>query len=153
MLEIGDLGADILGRDIPAAERIHEAAVRAEELRRLVGRGIADDHGLAAAQVEARRGRLVGHVAGEPQHVGNRLVLGCERPHARAAERGAERRIVDRDDGREARIPKLAEDHLLVIIGPHLFEDLRHRRMPIAHRASFVKGIEAHAGGYMERAV
>jgi hypothetical protein len=62
-LHVVDVDADVLGGDVTAVERVDEAAEGAEQRLGLVLRGIADDHCLAAAQVQARHRRLVGHAA------------------------------------------------------------------------------------------
>ena len=87
--------ADVFGRDVAAAEALDEAAVRAEDhlaIGRLV---VADDDRLAAAEVQAGHGVLVGHAAREAQRVDDRLLVGGVIPEARAAERGAERRCCE----------------------------------------------------------
>jgi hypothetical protein len=98
-LHVLDGGAYVLGGDVAAAQALHEAAVGAEEHLVLLGLGGADDDRLAAPQVEARRGRLVGHAAGEAEDVAQGVGLGVVVPHAAAAEGGAEGGVVDGDDG------------------------------------------------------
>jgi hypothetical protein len=88
--------------------------------------GIADDHGLAAAEVEAGERVLVGHAAGQVQHVLERLGLGGVRIEAGAAEGGAERGGVDRDDRAQTGGLVVAVDDLLgsagceVRVGAHV---------------------------------
>ncbi len=93
------VGADVARGDVAAAQRLDEAAVRAEQRLGLVRGGIADDHGLAAAVVQAGHRVLVGHRAGQVQHVGQGRVLVRVGVEAGPAERGAERGRVDGDDG------------------------------------------------------
>ena len=93
-----DVRADVARRDVPTAEALHEPPVRAQQLRRLVDRRVADDHGLAAAVVETGEGVLVGHRPGQVEHVLQRVVLGRVRVEAGAAERRPERGRVDRHD-------------------------------------------------------
>jgi hypothetical protein len=91
--------------------------VRAEDhlaVRRAV---VADDDALAAAEVEAGHRVLVRHAAGQPQRVDHRLLVGRVVPEARAAERRAERGVVDGDDAAVAARLVVAHDELLV---PHL---------------------------------
>ena len=76
--------------------------------------GIPDDHGLAAAVVQARQGVLVGHGPGQVEHVGQGRVLAGVRVEARPAEGRTERRRVDGDDGLQPALPVLAEGDLLV---------------------------------------
>src|SRR5690606_12103936 len=59
--------------------------------------------------------RLVSHAARQAQHVAHRLLLGGIRPHAAAAERGAEVGIVDGDDRLQSALVVADEDHLLVV--------------------------------------
>jgi hypothetical protein len=108
------VGADVAGRVVAAGERLDEAAVGAQQRLGLVGGRVAEDDRLAAAEVEAGAGRLVGHRAGELEDVLEGVGLRGVRVEARAAERRAERRAVDRDDRPEAAGRVLAEDHLLV---------------------------------------
>ena len=46
-LHVLDVRADVFGDDVATAERIDEAAERAQQRLALVGLRIADDHGLA----------------------------------------------------------------------------------------------------------
>ena len=87
---------------------------RAEEhlpLPRLV---VADDDGLAAAEIEAGDGGLVRHAARETERVDDGFVVGRVVPEARAAERGAERGVVDRDDAAVSGAFVGADDELFV---------------------------------------
>ena len=64
------VGADVAGGDVAAVQRLHEPAVGAQQRLGLEPRRVADDDRLAAAVVEAGQGVLVGHRAGQVQHVG-----------------------------------------------------------------------------------
>ena len=113
-VHVGRAGANIFGRDVATAERIHEPAVCAEEHLALGRAAIPDDHRLAATEVEPCDGVLVRHAAREAQRVDDRLFVIRILPEARAAEGGTERRVMDRDD---AAIPArfvVAHDDLLV---------------------------------------
>ena len=78
--------------------------------------GIADDDRLAAAQAGLGDRRLVGHAAREAQHVEQRLVLRGVGQHAHAAQRRAERRVVDRDQRVQAgRLVAAARDLLVAV--------------------------------------
>src|SRR5262249_3655722 len=80
------------------------------------------DHALGPAHGQARRGRLVGHRLREPQHVvEGRLLVGVV-PAPRAAQRVAQARVVDRDDGAQARLGVVVEAHPLVSELDHLLE-------------------------------
>ena len=96
------VGADVAGGVVAPVQRLHEAAVGAQQRRGLLGARVADDHGLAAAEVEPGQGRLVGHPAGEVEHVAQRVGVAGVGVEAGAAERGAEGGGVDRDQGPEA---------------------------------------------------
>jgi hypothetical protein len=61
VFHVVDVDADVLGGDVAAAQRLDELAERTEQRLGLVGGRIADDHGLAAADVQARDRVLVGH--------------------------------------------------------------------------------------------
>ena len=64
------VGADVARGDVPAAQRLDEAAVGAQQRLGLQRGGVADDDGLAAAVVQAGQRVLVGHRAGQVQRVG-----------------------------------------------------------------------------------
>jgi hypothetical protein len=117
------VGADVAGRVVAAAERLHEAAVRPQQRLGLVARRVAEDDGLAAAEVDAGAGGLVGHRLAQLEDVLERVVLAGVRVEARAAERRAERGRVDGDDRLQAAGAVLAEHDLLVpgvleVVGP-----------------------------------
>jgi hypothetical protein len=99
---------------VPAAERLHEPPVGAQERLALVLVGVAPDDGLAAAVVEAREGVLVGHPAGELKGVVDGVGLARVRVEPRAAETGTEGGRVDRDDRPQAGGLVVTEDDLLV---------------------------------------
>ena len=109
------VGAHVAGGDVAAAEGGDEPAVGAQQRFGLDLGGIADDDRLAAAVVQARQRVLIRHGDGEPQHVGQGLVLAAVRIEAGAAEGRAQRGGVDADDRLEAAAVVLAEGDLLVI--------------------------------------
>src|SRR5690606_13783970 len=111
------VGPDVTGGDVAPAQRLHEPAVGAQQRLGLVRGRIADEHGLAAAVVEPGEGVLVGHGAGEVEHVGEGLLLGGVRVEPRAAEARAERGTVDRDDRVQPAALVRAEHHLLMSAG------------------------------------
>ena len=121
-VHVGVRGPHVLGGDVPAAEVLDEPAVGAQQRLGLDGARVADDHGLAAAQVEAGGGGLVRHRARQAQDVGERVVVGRERVAARAAERGPQHRGVDGDDGPEAG-RRVVEEHDLLELPAQLLED------------------------------
>jgi hypothetical protein len=112
------VGADVAGGVVAARERLDEAAVGAQQRLGLVGGRVAEDDRLAAAEVDAGAGRLVGHRAAELQDVLEGLGLGRVRVEARAAERRTERGAVHGDDRLQAAGAVLAEDDLLVAPRP-----------------------------------
>ena len=97
------VGADVAGGVVAPGQRLDEAPVGAEQRRRLLGVRVADDHCLAAAEVEPGHRRLVGHPAGEVQRVAQRLGVAGVGVEAGAAERRTAGGGVDRDDGLAAR--------------------------------------------------
>src|SRR5690606_4933144 len=99
---------------VPAAERLDEPAVRAQQRLALVGLRVSPDHRLAAAQIQAGQGVLVRHRTAEVEHVGEGGLLALVRVEPRAAEGGAEGGRVDGDDGPEPARRVLAEDNLFV---------------------------------------
>ena len=60
-IHVGAERPDVAGREVAAVQRLHEASVGAQQGLGLERRGIADDDGLAAAQIQAGEGVLVGH--------------------------------------------------------------------------------------------
>ena len=114
----GAVRADVAGGVVAAVQRLHEAAVGAQQRLGLEPGRVADDDGLAAAEVEAGQRRLVGHPAGEVEHVVEGVLLGGVGVEAGAAEGRAEGGGVDRDDRPEPGRLVVAEDDLLVAGGP-----------------------------------
>jgi hypothetical protein len=86
--QVGGRDAHVFGRPVLARDVLDRATEGLEQRWRLLGAGIADDHGLAAPQVQVGHGVLVGHGAREPQSVLERRLGGRERPHAAAAGGG-----------------------------------------------------------------
>ncbi len=107
---------DILAGIVLAVEGSQHLGIGLQHGRRLFCLRIRLDDGLAAAERHAGDGRLEGHAARKPQRIGKGGLEGRMRPNPRAAECGAQRRVVDRDDGREAAFIVLAEPDLFVII-------------------------------------
>jgi len=106
--------AHILGRHIAAAQGVHEAPVRAEQHLAVRGLVVADDHRLAAAQIEAGHGVLVRHAAGEAQRVHDRLLVAGVVPEAATAKRRPQRGVVNGDDAAVATRLVVTEHDLLV---------------------------------------
>ena len=106
--------ADVARGDVAPAEGGDEAAVGAQQRFGLDLGRVADDDRLAAAVVQAGQRVLVRHGGGQPQHVGEGLVLAAVRVEAGPAQRGAQRGGVDADDRLEPGVVVLAEDDLLV---------------------------------------
>ena len=120
-VEVGVVGADVAGGEVPAAQRLDEPAVGAQQRLGLVGARVADDHGLAAAEVEPGEAVLVGHRPGQraarrrrrPSSLGVRVEPG-------AAERRAQRRRVDGDDRLQPRLRVAAEHDLFMVRAENL---------------------------------
>src|SRR5438093_886666 len=62
-VHVAAIGPDVFGRDVPAAQRVDETTVRAQQFLVLDPLRITDDDGLPTAQVQAGGGRLVSHPA------------------------------------------------------------------------------------------
>src|SRR5262249_32695765 len=103
---------------------------------------ITDDDRLAAAVVKPRERVLVGHGAGQVQHVGQRRILAGVGVKARAAERGTERGRVDGDDRPEAAGPVLAEDDLLVSVLIARASAVQSRRLGIVGLVGHTKYVD-----------
>ena len=107
------------------------AGVGPQQRLGLVPGRVAEDHGLAAAEVEAGGGGLVGHGPGQAQHVLQALGLGRVGVEAGAAEGRPQAGGVDGDDGPQPGTPVVAEHDLLVVVAPDALEDV-HRRQATA---------------------
>ena len=119
VLEVAASGADVGGGQVASSQGVHESPVGAHQGLRFVAVGVADDDALAAAQVQAGCGRLVGHGLGQAQGVGQGLGLALVGPHPGAAAGRAEGGVVDGDDGLEAGAGVGEHRHLLVAFGAH----------------------------------
>ena len=85
------VGPDVAGGEVAAVERLHEAAVGPQQRLGLELGRVADDDGLAAAEVEPGQRGLVGHAAREVEDVDDRVVgggVGVEPACRRAPGRG-----------------------------------------------------------------
>ena len=126
-------GADVLRRDVAAAERVDGVAEVEQRVapalaveRRVAGP--EHDHALAAAQREAGGGRLERHRARQPQRVAEPRARVLVAPHAAAAERRAARGRVDRDGAVEAGARPPADEQLLVVDRLQMDRDAREPR-------------------------
>jgi hypothetical protein len=124
-LHVLERGPDVLARHVLAAQLVDHPAHRAHQRLGLVPLGVADDHRLAAAQVHARGGVLVGHPARQAQRVHDRVLLVGVGPHPQAAGGGAERRRVDRDHRPQAGRGVVAQLQLLEAVPLQVVEDRR----------------------------
>ena len=113
---VRDRGARILGCNVPAAHPIDARAHCAEQCRCLVAPRVPDQDGFAATEREACQCRLIGHAPREPEHVAQGLLATRVRMHANAAERRAERGVVDRDDCAQPRLAHFEERYFLVTV-------------------------------------
>ena len=147
VLHVVDVGPHVFGGDVAAAQRIHVAAEAAEQHLGLVHGAVADDHGLAAADVQAGQGVLVGHRAAQPQRVVQRQRAVGIGPHAHAAQRRAQHGAVDGDDGLQPGIRVVAEDDLFVAGSVEGFED--HGWAPV--RGWGRRGLAFTANGLSEK--
>ena len=113
-------------------KRVDESAERPEQhLAALLTLRVADHDDLAAAQVDAGGGVLVGHPFAEPQCVFHRRKVVAVRPHSASAGGRAKHRRVDRQHGAQADVLVLEAQQLLVAVGRHVVEDLGlfHQRL------------------------
>jgi hypothetical protein len=121
--------ADVFGRDVASAERLDVPSVRPEERFTLAGAVVAENDRLAAAEIEPRHGGLVGHPPCEPEHVVERLRIRRIAPETGTPERGAQERVVDRDDPPIARGRLVKEADLLVrVLGEGTEKPVRRLR-------------------------
>src|SRR5437899_12968083 len=96
-LHVADGRADVFGRDVAAAQRLHVAAVRAEDRLAIANLVVANDDALAAAEVESRDRGFVRNAARQAQAVdqGVAIVRVVLEPYP--AELGAERGVGGRE--------------------------------------------------------
>jgi hypothetical protein len=114
VVHVGGGGADVLGGDVRAAERLDHTRGRLHARETLLGLPIVEHDRLAAAEVEPGRGRLERHRAGQALDVVERLAqaagIGLQ---AHAAERRAEHGGVHGHDQAHATGGVLLDDDLL----------------------------------------
>jgi hypothetical protein len=91
------VGADVLRRQVPAAEGVDGVGEGVDQCRRL-RRRIPEDHRLAATEVEARERRLGRHGPGQPQDVLHGVAERRVGVEAHAAEGRSEDRGMHGDD-------------------------------------------------------
>ena len=123
VLEVVGSHAYVLSRDVPPSERIDVPPEGAKHGLGLVGAGVCDDEGLRPAKVESGDGGLVGHRAGQSEHVHDGVVLACVRPHPEASAAGTQGGVVNRDERPQALRRLMADEQLLVAVRLHVFED------------------------------
>jgi hypothetical protein len=85
---------------------------------------VPHDDRFPPAQIDPRDRRLVRHAARKAERVGDRLVGRGVLPEAGAAQRRAQRGIVDGDDPEVPAGGIVGQEHLLVPQGVHLREDV-----------------------------
>ena len=95
---VGNAHPDVFGSDVAATKRIDRATVSGEQFGRLGEVFAGEQHGLAAAQWQARHRVLVAHPARQPQRVGQRVVVVGIMPEAHPARRRPEMGRMQRDD-------------------------------------------------------
>ena len=113
---------DVLAADVLAAHQLDRAAEGLEQGATLHRRRIADDHRLATTELHPGDRCLVGHPSCQAEDVGERFRLARVGTHADAAERGAQGRVVDRDDGVQAGATVACKDDFLVVVRCELFQ-------------------------------
>ncbi len=111
--------ADVLGRDVAAAERLdrvaevqqQRTAVLADGRRSLRGA----DHSLAPAELQPGRRGLVGHAPRQPEGIAGAVDRRLVVPQTDASKGRPEGGRVDGDDHVPAAAPSLAHDEVLVV--------------------------------------
>src|SRR3954470_24797062 len=134
-VHVGLTCAHVLGGEIPPAEYVDPPAQGTQELRRTRAVRIVPEHNrLAAALLQSGDGSLHRHRLRQAQHIGERVPLVRIVPKANAAEGGAERGRMDRDDRTQPDFGIGERRHLLVRGHAPIFP--------------FVAAITLHAGAY-----
>jgi hypothetical protein len=131
VLHVRRAGADVLRRDVAAAQGIDEPPVGPEQRLAIGAAVVPDDDALAPTQIDPRHRRLVGHAASQPQRVGDRIVGAVVPPEPGAAERRAQRRVVDGYDTEIAAGGIMGEEHLFVTHRMHLGEQVVLHRIRV----------------------
>ena len=150
-LHVLDRGAAVLGGDVVAAQVVDELTERAEQRGAIEAALGLDQHRLAAAVVEAGQGGLVGHAAGQPQRVDERVALAVVVDEAAAAQRGAQTGVVDRDDGlKSAGLVALEVDLAIAVLGQQI-EDSHGRLITRAGRTRHARARGASGAGLLGR--
>ena len=138
----------VLGRDVAPAQAVDEAPEGAQQGLRLVRPRIGPDQRLAPAQGQARHGGLVRHGPRQPQHVGDRGLLGRVGPYPHPAARRPQRRVVHRYEGPQAGRRLAARNEHLVAVLRHVrhcfHRDLRSKPGLYVHHSS----APLHAAGF-----
>jgi hypothetical protein len=134
--QIGVSDADVAAGVKASAEGFHQPAEIFECLPALE-RGMIEDNDLAAAGGQLGQRGLVGHPAGQAQDVAKRVGFGGVAPDADAAQRRAERGVVDGQKAAQARGAILKRHHLFVIVLGERREDF-HSRESFGGRAGGV---------------
>ncbi len=142
-VHVGAERAHIAGRVVAAVERLDHAAVGAQKGLGLDLLRIADDDGLAAAEVESGEGGLVGHALRKVEDIGEGILLGRVRVEPRTAEGRTEIGRIDGDDGLEAGLMVLAEDDLLMVPRERGYSDA------ISHGSAFCWSWRRSGGGLL----
>src|SRR3954452_6871169 len=125
LIHVVERRADVFAGQVLAAERIDEAPeCPKQHLPAFAPLGLADHDDLAAAEVDARRGVLVGHPLAQPQCVFHRCEVVAVLPHPATTCGRAEHRRMDGQHRSQADVFVLEEQHLLVTVGGHVVEDL-----------------------------
>ena len=97
-LHVFDADPDILCGQIAPPEAFHDTSIGLEQLRRLVGFAVGNDHHrLAAAIGQTGKGVLVAHAARQAERIAERLGFRVVRPHPASPEARTERRAVQSD--------------------------------------------------------
>ena len=116
---VGQRHAHILGGNVGIPHMAEHFGIGVEQFRRFVAPRIGANHRLAAAQRKTGDRRLERHAPRQPERVGDRRVETVVHPDAGPAKSGAERRVVDCDDGGQPAVVVATEEDLFMpVISP-----------------------------------
>ena len=106
----------ILRDHIGPPQTVYKIAHRQQQLSGFVATRVADDHRLAASDLEVRQRGLVGHAARQAQYISQGIGFPCIGPHPAPAHSGSKMGVVYGDKTVQTATRIRAMDHLLVAI-------------------------------------
>jgi hypothetical protein len=140
-VHVGRRRADVLGRDVGAAQLVDGAGRPAHARVPQLRVAVVEHHGLATAEVEARGGGLQRHRPREREHVLERFGQTARvRAQAHASQRRAEHGRVHGDDQLQPRLGVLPDHYALVVDSLRPLVHNGHVCLPYTQGTSMTSG-------------